>query len=257
MRIMKDIRILNANVIKIMAAVFMFIDHAGLLLFPGQEWMRCVGRISMPLFAYLIAEGCRYTRDRTKHFAMIFILGFFCQLVYQLFDGSDIYINILFTFSLSILMIYALQNFKHSVADGQVKIFGKILSGLMFAVLVAAVYFLNTVTRVNGKYFTIDYGFWGCMLPVFASLTDFRGINLPEKLKWLDSHFIKLIPFSAGLLLLCLFTDGINEWYAFIALAPLMIYNGKKGRFNLKYFFYVFYPAHLALLEGIFMLINM
>jgi energy-coupling factor transporter transmembrane protein EcfT len=38
------------------------------------------------------------------------------------------------------------------------------------------------------------------------------------------------------------------EWpYVLLAFPPLLLYNGKRGRQN-KYFFYVFYPAHLLLI---------
>ena len=37
--------------------------------------------------------------------------------------------------------------------------------------------------------------------------------------------------------------------YSMFSLIPIFSYNGKKGK-NMKYFFYVFYPAHFLVLEG-------
>ena len=47
-------RFLSGNVLKIIAAISMFLDHAGLLLFPTVAFFRIVGRVSMPIFAFLI-----------------------------------------------------------------------------------------------------------------------------------------------------------------------------------------------------------
>ena len=78
-----QMRILNANEIKIIAAVLMFIDHIGFMW--GIVPLSCVGRLSMPLFAFMIAEGCRYTKNKFLHFSMIFALGVICQTVYFFF----------------------------------------------------------------------------------------------------------------------------------------------------------------------------
>ncbi|MBO5842624.1 MAG: hypothetical protein J6R46_06470, partial [Clostridia bacterium] len=43
--------------------------------------------------------------------------------------------------------------------------------------------------------------------------------------------------------------------WSLLALAPLTLYNGEPGKHKLKYFFYIFYPAHLVLLYGIDMLL--
>jgi hypothetical protein len=45
--------------------------------------------------------------------------------------------------------------------------------------------------------------------------------------------------------------NGLCEWYSLIAVPILLLYNGERGKYNLKYFFYIFYPAHLVILQGI------
>ena len=69
---------LNGNALKYIAALTMLIDHAGLLLFPRNILFRIIGRLAFPIFAFMIAEGCRYTRNKLKYFLSVFILGFAC-----------------------------------------------------------------------------------------------------------------------------------------------------------------------------------
>ena len=96
---------MSGFILKLIAAATMLIDHAGLLLFPGHRWMRIVVRIAYPLFAYSIAEGFRYTRNRVRYFLQIFILGVLCQIVYTIAEG-ELYFGILLTFSFSIVLMH-------------------------------------------------------------------------------------------------------------------------------------------------------
>jgi hypothetical protein len=251
----KKIAVLNGNCIKILAAVLMLIDHIGYLLLPNIVVLRYIGRVSMPLFAFMIAEGCRYTKNKIRHFSMLFLLGVVCQVVYYFFDGGSLYMSILITFSLSTLMIYALQYVKKCIFSSEVKTVDKVLSVILFVASVFLTYVLNSIDTINDTKFFIDYGFWGCMLPVFASLLDFRGLPVPQILNRLDNHYLKLIPFALGIVLMCLNLNSTMEWYSLIALVPLALYNGERGKYNLKYFFYIFYPAHLVALQLIYMLI--
>ena len=221
-------KFLSGNALKILAAIFMTIDHIGVILFPRVLILRIIGRLALPIFAFMIAEGCKYTRNKKKYFGMVFGLGSVCQIVYYLFDGS-LYFSILITFSLSILIIYALQDWKQKKTA---------LSGLVFAASVIAVYLLN-------QWLTIDYGFWGCMLPVFAALL--HGTTR-------DSLPMNTTMLGVGLVFLGVSTDWI-QCLALMALPLLYAYNGQRGQRNLKYFFYIFYPTHLVVLEGIAMLI--
>lgn len=98
---------LSGNELKILGAIFMVIDHVGLMFFPTLKILRIIGRLAYPIFAFMIAEGCYYTKNKIKYFLNVFVLGAICQLVYYFYD-RQLYMSILITFSLSILLIYAL-----------------------------------------------------------------------------------------------------------------------------------------------------
>jgi len=220
------LQLLSGNALKLLAAFFMTLDHAGLMLFPEYPIFRILGRLALPIFAFMIAEGCKYTRNRKKYFGMVFGLGTVCQIVYWFVDHS-LYFSILITFSLSILMVYTLQTFqKHRNGP----------SFLLFFAAVAAVWWLNRI-------FTIDYGFWGCLLPVFPALC--------HKTKF-DRLPVQTALLAFGLLLLAADTGSVQYW-SLLALPLLLCYSGRRGKGNLKYFFYIFYPAHLVVLEAIAM----
>ena len=221
-------RVLSGNALKILAAIFMTLDHMGLMLFHDHILFRILGRLAMPIFAFMIAEGCKYTRNKPKYFGMVFGLGLVCQIVYAFVDRS-LYLSILMTFSLSILLIYALQFWKEKKT---------VPAGLVFMASVAVTYILN-------RNFEFDYGFWGCMLPVFATLA--HGTKQ-------DSIHTSILYLGLGLLILSLDIGGIQV-YSLFSLFLLLCYSGKRGRLNLKYFFYIFYPTHLVVLEGIAMVL--
>ena len=61
-------KILSGNALKMIAAISMLIDHIGLLFFPFNGIFRIFGRLAFPIFAYMIAEGAKYTRNKKKHF---------------------------------------------------------------------------------------------------------------------------------------------------------------------------------------------
>ncbi|MBP5242417.1 MAG: hypothetical protein J6Z36_01860 [Clostridia bacterium] len=251
---MDKIRFLNGNTLKLIAAVLMVFDHAAILFLPygsvTYTVFRSLGRIAFPLFAYMLAEGCHYTKDKLKHFALLFSVAVFCQVVYYFFDNGNLEMSVLITFSLSTLAIYALQYFKKSLFSKETGIIDKIFAGGLFAATVIVIYELN-------EKFSIDYGFWGCMLPVFVSLFDLKDVPMPENSRVkaiLDNEYTRFLCFALGLALLAAFyypVWGNIQLYSFFSLVILLFYNGKKGKLNLKYFFYAFYPLHLVLLQGI------
>ena len=219
----------TANQLKILAMISMTLDHIGVMLLPRWTILRVLGRLALPIYAYMIAEGCRHTRDRKRYFLRIAGLAALCQAVY-LFAMGSVYMCILVTFSLSILMICAIENFQQRRDRfSQVLAFLTLLG--IFFVCVALPELLK------GTDFDIDYGIAGVLLPVLV----YFGA---EKTKYL----------TVGLFLLGLSCGGV-QWFALAAVPLLGMYNGQRGGGNLGKWFYVYYPLHLVVLHGISMLV--
>ena len=55
----------------IMAMIFMLFDHLWGTIVPGNDWMTCIGRISFPIFAFMIVEGYFNTKNLKKYIKKI------------------------------------------------------------------------------------------------------------------------------------------------------------------------------------------
>lgn len=220
------------NQLKIIAMISMLIDHVGLLLFPQVRWLRIIGRLAYPIFAYMIAEGCRYTKHRTRYLLQMGGLALVCQLVYY-FAQDSLYQCILVTFTLSIVTVYAIDNFRKHKG-----VFSGALAILVFGAVIYACYVLPG--KLPGTDFGIDYGFLGIMLPVVIYL-------VPDKRGKVFAAAAVLVAMSGRW--------GNIQWYALFALPLLLLYNENRGKANLKYLFYIFYPAHLVALHFLAMIL--
>jgi len=216
---------LSGNALKLLALVFMTLDHAGLMLFPTVRWLRIAGRLAMPIFAYMLAEGMRHTRSMRGYGTRMVTQGLICQLLFAL-AGSDWRFNIFFTFSLSILMVAAIRK-----AQQKKNLFCWALVLLSVAGSFALCELLPAYLPQLG--FAADYGFFGALLPVMVYVADTRLTRLSGA--------------ALGLVLIASQYGGI-QWYSLLALALLALYNGKRGAAWLKQFFYAYYPLHWALL---------
>ncbi|MBR2969063.1 MAG: hypothetical protein IKC36_04395 [Clostridia bacterium] len=240
---------LSGNTIKIISAVAMLIDHIGFAFYPyfiGETLMlamRSIGRIAMPLFAFMIAEGCRHTKDRKRYFLMIFLLGVVCDIVYYV-AMQELYLCILTTFSFSILLIYSYDGMVKSVKE---KNNGFLYHLICFACVASVLVLANTWATDKGGY--LDYGILGALLPLLCYLF---------KNRWLRTLMMAL-----GVLAMCLsdmlggFEGFPYYWFAFVPVIIAALYNGERGKLKLKSFFYLFYPIHLVAIQGIVILLSL
>lgn len=238
---------MTGNQLKILALVTMTIDHVGVVLLPQYLVLRIIGRLTYPIFAYMIAEGCFYTHSKRRYLGGIFALGLACQLGFFIAMGS-LEQSILTTFVFAIITIYALQ-----LADarrdavGALAVFGALALDA-FVSLVLPVF-------LAGTDFSVDYGFAGILLPVFCYMPRIFLKNA------LDNTRLRLMLACAvvGMVFVCIQMNdwmGGIQWFSLCTAIPLACYNGKRGTWHLKYLFYIYYPAHLVAIWGIALLLN-
>ncbi|MBE5731748.1 MAG: hypothetical protein E7353_01825 [Clostridiales bacterium] len=213
---------LSNNQLKIIAMLSMLVDHIGVELYPTLKFLRILGRLALPLFAYMIAEGCFYTKSRTRYLILLSTLAVLCQVVFYITTES-LYQGILITFSLSVITIFSFDNILKS--ENLFKILLGLI-GLTFALYVA----LFMPIRYESEGFKIDYGALGMFMPV--------------AIYYAPTKIIKLIACAFMLVFLGIALQGV-QFYALLALPLLALYNGQRGTPKLKYVFYVFYPLHL------------
>lgn len=225
---MKKYEILNGNTLKIIALISMIIDHVGVMIFPSIIWLRCLGRISLPIFAYMISEGCQYTRNPKKYFFRIFILGVLCQAVY-LFAAGTLYLSTVVSFSFSVLAIFFIKN---GSASKETR--GRVLYFIAFSLLALLMLFLLFPPKFMAPYgLVLDYGIFPFLIPIVLYF-----------LKSKELRILALIP----LLYLLSLSYDFEQLFSFAAIPVLALYNGERGKKDLKYFFYIAYPLHLGLI---------
>tara|TARA_Y100001933_G_C18881731_1_gene514331 strand:- start:274 stop:897 length:624 start_codon:yes stop_codon:yes gene_type:complete len=93
----------KGDFLKFLAMLTMLIDHIGYLFFPSQMIWRIIGRLSFPIFAFLIARGYRYTSSKVNYAGRLFIFGLLSQIPYIYFVPGKL--NIMFTLFVGLLII--------------------------------------------------------------------------------------------------------------------------------------------------------
>ena len=216
--------------LKLIAIVTMLIDHIGLFFFPDIPLFRIIGRLSFPLFAFLIANGAYYTKNQNRYLLRLGIFALVSQIPYGLLYGlilpSFSGINIFGTLFLGLLAIVLSRNQKNHF-----------LKGLSIALPAFVALVLDASYGAAGVVSIVIFYYYFRNLKMLILLQGFLFLcvySLPALYEALVSGwYVNVVAFLQPLGLLSL---------VFIAL-----YNHKKGpSFSLG--FYVFYPVHLFIL---------
>lgn len=194
--------------IKVLAALLMVIDHIGLVFFPDQLVFRYLGRLSFPLFAWLLGQGAKHTKDVSAYLIRLVTWALISQPIYffLLHNGQ---LNILFTLVLGLV-------------------------ALSLPKLTGAKYLVWIATAIVAQVINADYGAYGVFTVIL--LSQFSPGNI---LWWAGWDVLNL-----SILLVPIFAP--YQVLAVTAPAILIYGNGIQGK-KWK-LFYLFYPLHLALL---------
>ena len=216
---------LSGNQLKMIALITMTVDHMGLILFGQFIFLRIIGRLAFPIFAWMIAEGCRHTRSMGKYLGTMAAVAFVCQLVY-LVALRSLDMCIMVTFSLSVGVCWLVRIAREKKQP---------LFWTLAVASVAAVFCLTDILpAISPISYDIDYGFYGVMLPVALYLCK----NKKQQ----------LVVAAVILAMLAKWSGWNIQWFSLMALPLLALYNGARGKRKLKWLFYLYYPAHLVVL---------
>lgn len=229
------------NSLKIIACISMLIDHMGAILFPGINILRIIGRIAFPIFAFLLAEGCYYTKNKLRH--LLVISGFAIVMQTVLFIATKMTdFSIFMHFSIAVGICLLIDLVEKFIKDK------KILFSILMIFAIILITILIFLFDKYTPYLYMNYGIYAIFTPVILYI-------IRKYIKYLRTLFAILI-ICASMVLMHFFTLYMFQLYGMIACIFIILYNGKKGKFNLKYLFYIFYPIHMVILYGISMLLG-
>lgn len=254
------IQFLTGNSLKVIAVLSMVVDHLckiifqwllsnhwGVMVDNGQmSWeqfqkidnfirfdLQSIGTIAFPLFCFLLAEGFQHTKNKKRYVGLMFIfaliseipfdIGFFSQ--YSQMEGTFPfylkYQNVFFTLFLGLLTLVCLERLscKSEVRTDKIK------SAILQVICVATLALVAELIRC-------DYGMQGILFIVAFYIC--RNHRIYQVLLFLLAYMGA--------------TGNQPPLFTILACLLILLYNGKRGKLKLKYFFYVFYPAHIFIL---------
>ena len=216
---------LSLFVLKIIGIAAMFMDHYHYVV-GGSLILNIIGRIAFPIFAFTLSEGYVHTRNLKKYLLRLFIFAAGMQIPSVIF-GYKYPMNIFFTLFLGLLAIHIL-NFKKKYIKNQILLW--IIKIILTGLILIAVQWLE-----------MDYGAYGILL--IMNFNIFRTSKFHISMNFLILNILNL--FFPNV-----FKLTETQFFSIVSLIFIFMYNGKKGR-SMKYFFYLFYPVHFLILEGI------
>lgn len=264
--------------LKILACLTMLIDHIGYTFFPDKLWLRIIGRLAYPLFAWYIAIGFRRTHNRGRYLARLLGWGLLSQIPFALLfheaswrnpisflEGT----NVLFTFVfavLGLLLITACEKrrweFRAAAwlgaalfaaaaqwANTDYGAYGVVIV-LLFYLLESNAAIIAIGNRASGSFNPSPAGDESNGQATSAIAADDSAINVTYAR---NMRIVRMIALPMSIFLVTLLSLGLMRMHpiqlycvAAVPLTYIRFPDPKPGKW--KYAFYAFYPAHIFLI---------
>ena len=215
---------LDTNLLKLVAILSMTLDHFGAAFFPGAPWMRWIGRMAFPLFCYCMTVGMLYTHDIKRYLGRLGAFALISQPFWILafnsqdFLGNLFNFNIFFTLLVSLFAVWSFKESKWVLFAAGVLLLAFVNFDYSYGgvVLMLIFYLCRSHPALGAALYTLDYlpALWGGSLEDPTSLV-------------VGGHAVGF------------------EIFALLALPLIYLKTGSGLRIP-KWFFYCYYPAHLA-----------
>ena len=216
---------LNRNQIKYILILAMVVDHIAWgfvekASFNGQ-WMHFIGRLTGPGMAFFLVEGYHHTRNIKSYILRLGIFAVISWPAYAYFEKGSILhpsFGVIYTLFLSLLLLVVYDRTDLTVIQKEWSMM--VLMGLSL------------------------FGDWPGFDPAYALC--FHVFRNNKKMMWGVYSAISLLSFSFN----GFCREGLFQTGVFLVPLLLLTYNGRPGSRSAfhKWFFYIFYPLHLAVL---------
>lgn len=197
--------------LELIAIVTMFIDHVGLFFYPQQIWMRIIGRVAMPIYAYGIAKGYKLTKNRKKYGMRLVFFALLSQLSFGYLFKMP-HFNIIFTFIIGFIALHLIDKTGNTIKKAGI---GLVAMGL-------------------SEWLPLEYG-------LHAIALIFMYYYTPRRF-WIGIH---------SLLLIALHLMGIItllQAYSVVGTFLVLALHNQQGFTINRTFYRSFYPVHLAVI---------
>ena len=255
--------------LKCIAMLLMIVDHATLIFFQGTSWYlpgRILGRISFPIFCFLIVEGYCHTRSVRRYAGRLFLFALISEIPFDYaFFGRIVYMGYQNVFSTLFLGLLALACYDVAAGWGirgeerwmELSLNRKVLysaaaKGMIILILLAA-WFFHT-----------DYNAFGVVLILVLYIgrnrMNLKNQQMEEQGNTGQSENARIYQrrwnyyvttaFPAALVIIGYgWIKGFTiEGFGALALILIGYYNGEKGNGRIpSLLFYAIYPLHLLI----------
>lgn len=227
---------LDSTALRLLAILFMVLDHLWATVVPGNLWLTCLGRLAFPIFAFQLCEGYRHTSDYRRYRRRLLVFALLSEIPFNLFYAGSVIFpfhqNVLFTLLLGLLAMRQADRLRRE--EGIKKKSLRCLALLLiFAgdVVIFPDYGLMGVMTVLCFFVFRDHRLFQLAAMAVLNIFTFKGQTIPISLFGLACDF----PIQG---------------FALLALPLIWLYNGEKGRGGkgLRLFWYIFYPLHMLAL---------
>lgn len=228
---------LNKDVIKYFAMLTMLLNHIAQIFLQPETLLYTVfediGYFTAITMCYFLVEGFYYTKSRKKYAGRLLVFAIISQVPFMLaFQTYNL--NMIFTLFICMLILLVLASEENTASKTTAVVILVMITAFCDWPVLAAIYtILFYRSRKQGS---------GIEKPYFIGIALFYLFNLTNYM---------MVYNGLWAMLYCLFsTTAMFASYFVIK----YFYNGKqavKGRQFSKWFFYIFYPAHLILLTGV------
>jgi len=214
---------------KTIAVICMLIDHIGFVFFPDQIGWRIIGRLAMPIFAFCIARGARYTSSMKSYMKKMLLFALVSQLPFwwieQMAYGGpffSLHFNIGFTFLIALVIIDIFQRQKGE---------NKFLEIRKFIVI--------GILLVSADLLQFDYGSYGILVVLLCYAVGSSRQSI--WFLWIGYTVITYLSYLSSMSMFLLQEVGVLAFSIIIVMRDIS--ERRIGRF-----FYIFYPLHMILL---------